>query len=179
MVIGVDQRLTKPGDGTGSAKIPCENFITKKVGDTLYVCVHAPMDKDERFSVAAGIAEVIREMEVTRWVIGGDFNSFPDDGGFHQMDETNHVLNTRSVSDNATAVSNGKLAMKSFKPYPYDFVDPDALDLHGKLDHILVHGFRVEHDDDDKLKCVVDDTEIKGKNWHPSDHFPVIVGLNV
>lgn len=82
----------------------------------------------------------------------------------------NYHLETYSASEFATNESDGKLALKSFYPYPYDYVPEEALALRGKLDHILVHVFMTE-------SCKVIDRNIEGRNWKPSDHMPIVAEL--
>lgn len=75
-------------------------------------------------------------------------------------------------------MSDGKIATRSFKAYPYDPVPQSALDISldvpGKLDQILVNGFKLA---EGTTPVVMDVAKVPNKNFAPSDHHPMTAVL--
>lgn len=134
--------------------------------------VHLPMQAEEREAALAKLYSVRKiNSQIHNWVIGGDFNSFPDQGGSELLLKFNARMGTYSASEFAHSCSRPtQLAKKTFWPYPYDYVPEQALAMDGKLDHILVNGYLAS-------SAVVHDGSRPKHNWAASDHFPVEVTL--
>lgn len=84
------------------------------------------------------------------------------------------VTDTVCISDAALSETSGKLAIRSFKAYPYDVVPEAALKMAGKLDHILVKGLKVQ---DGTLPIVLDAAQVPKKAFSPSDHYAIKASL--
>lgn len=138
--------------------------------DAVFISIHFPTNEQGRKDMVHNFSKCLPKdcTDKTKLVVGGDFNAFPDRWGYTQIPLLNSLLGTYSATETAVNLSDGKLAIKSFSPYPYDYVPPEALALYGKLDHILVRGWDFE-------AAVVDDRLMEKKNWRASDHFPVTV----
>jgi len=135
------------------------------------VNVHLPMETSERSTAANNIVFVkTANTQIKKWIVAGDFNAFPDQGGSEMMLQLNAELGTYSGSEFARSRVTGELATKTFRPYPYDYVPETALAMAGKLDHVLVKGFVTK-------SALVDDSPRPKHNWTPSDHFPVVLDL--
>jgi len=143
-----------------------------KSGDMMIGCIHFPMFVDKRM---AAVDEIIKfrnsHADVKQWIIGGDFNSFPDGRGPEQMIRLNAGIGSYSATEFAISRTTGNIALKSFAPYPYDYVPEAALRLYGKLDHILLIGI-IGSD------AMVEDVNRPNHNWAPSDHFPITVEVS-
>jgi endonuclease/exonuclease/phosphatase family metal-dependent hydrolase len=136
--------------------------------NTYIISVHFPMGRAERFSHVRQLAkEQLKSESYPSLIVGGDFNSFPDDGGYEQMQELNYELDTYNATSYALNSNDGELTLKSFAPYPFDPIPKKAESMIGKLDHILVRDWKV-------IEAVVDNRKIPGTNFHPSDHLPII-----
>lgn len=189
LAIGLHNDFIGGGHPSIVSNNPGNPFLIVRLQSTLFACVHFPMDEERRMRTAAHIGKVIVESAHPddKWVIGGDFNAFPDGNGGRQMALLNWLASTYSASEYASYLGTQTLALKTFKPYPFDPVPEDIQALNGRLDHILVHGFLT-------LDAVVDPSTINGRNGdeaddsddaaddavdaiHPSDHFPVLVVL--
>lgn len=176
LVTGVKESLSGSWTYTGpknSLWVYCNDL------DTWIVNVHLRHTAADRFASGTAISALVakfkgsrtgNELPVQKWIIAGDFNSFPDARGEEQIAQLSHTSNTYEASAYARYKTDNKPALKSFKHYPYDPVPPEVAALPGKLDHILVFGFV-------SRSAVVDDRNIPGYDWAPSDHYPVIVEL--
>lgn len=135
------------------------------------VNVHFPMEESGRQQASDSLTFVKKvNPQIGNWIVAGDFNAFPDQAGGDFMLRLNATLGTYSASEFARSRVSGKLAGKTFMPYPYDYVPESALAMDGKLDHILVKGMYVH-------AAIVEDRLRPKHNWTPSDHFPVVVTI--
>jgi len=138
------------------------------IDKTAIVNVHFPMTTEGRFAMAEHFTECFpKDSTFTKIIIAGDFNSFPDLRGAEQMEIIKKMTGTEIVSDNAKSMKTFGFALKSFYPYPYDEVPEETLKIPGKLDHILVKGYTCHE------IYVLDDEKVEGKDFAPSDHFPI------
>ncbi len=136
---------------------------------------HCPMEEKGRMTMASNFDQCLPSDRVFRLIIAGDFNSFPDGRGPEQIETIQKVTGTVCISDFALSEFSGEIATRSFKAYPYDVVPEEALKMQGKLDHIFVKGLRVA---DNTVPLVLDARTVEGKDFSPSDHYPITVALN-
>lgn len=148
-----------------------EKVMGLVIDDICLVNVHCPMTQEGRFAMANHFDECIPKDREYRLIIAGDFNSFPDCYGPEQLEIVSVVTGTVRVSDEALSEVTGEIAIRSFKPYPYDVVPEEALKMAGKLDHIFINGFQAMN------PVVIDSPTVQGKNFSPSDHYPLRVSL--
>lgn len=134
--------------------------------ETLFLSIHFPMELADRKKFSDVLQNLTNKFQCV--IIGGDFNSFPNMWGYQQIIKINGHCGTHSLSEFALYKSDGSFATKSFIPYPYDFVPKNALNMIGKLDHILGKNVVLVEN------AIVDDSCIEGTNIIPSDHMPII-----
>lgn len=147
----------------------CEKVLFCKLGELLIACVHMPKGQLGRKFMSEHFHKVLANFKYKRLIIGGDFNSLPYDSGYEQMTTMNAVCGTYSATEYAVNESDGKIAKKSYVPYPYNVVSPKYLQLNGKLDHILARNLIVE-------KSIVHDyTLIPRSSAYLSEHFAITV----
>lgn len=147
-----------------------EKVLGLVIGDLCLINVHFPMEEKGRLAMAANLQECLSSDKSYRIIIAGDFNSFPDCKGPEQIETIRKVTETTRISDLALSETSKEIATRSFKPYPYDFVPQEALEMPGKLDHIFVKGFRIT---DETTPLVLDLTKVEGWDFTPSDHYPI------
>jgi endonuclease/exonuclease/phosphatase family metal-dependent hydrolase len=140
------------------------------MGDLCLINAHFPREEKGRLAMAANLHECLPSDKSYRVIIAGDFNSFPNCKGPEQIETIRKVTETNRISDLALSEISKEIATHSFKPYPYDFVPPEALEMPGKLKHIFVKGFRIT---DETTPLVLDVTKMKGWDFTPSDHYPI------
>lgn len=137
------------------------------------VNVHAPVSDTGRADLASALAEHTKRSTTRGLVIAGDFNSFPDRDGAAQMEEICMSTGCANLTLGARNVSNDNVALRSFEPYPFDHVPPEAREVPGKLDHVLARGWKVA----EETRPRVDDTLSKLIGFNPSDHMMLFVEL--
>lgn len=172
MAIGVHSDLSSGGIIKLDDSPPDCLSVLWPESKTVIVNVHLPMEKDARQAATLELKKFKTNHEAAAWIVGGDFNSFPDADGFNFMLSLNAALGTHSATEFARSATDcSKLATKTFKPYPYDIVDACALEMDGKLDHILFSGLTA------RSALVFDNLtyEHNLQYWPPSDHYPVLV----
>lgn len=151
-----------------------EKVLGLVIGDLCLVNMHFPMEEKGRLSMAANLDQCLPANKGYRVIIAGDFNAFPAYKGAEQLDTIQKVTNTARISDLAISEITGQIATRSFIPYPYDFVPEEALKMPGKLDHIFVRGLKIA---DGTTPVVLDAALVEGKEFAPSDHFPLMCEL--
>jgi len=160
-----------------SSPIHCITCTLRFFGSVRFATVHAPRTTNGRM----GMADVLE-----RWyddlsayndapvplVIGGDWNSFPDRYGTEQMALVAARFRANDVTRDAISETTRQHAERSFAPYPYDQLPPEAANAVGKLDHILGKGMRIASN----TRAVVLDKHTDAE-FAPSDHFLMYVDL--
>lgn len=147
-----------------------EKVLGLIIGDLCLLNVHFPMEEKGRMSMASNLDQCFPLDRVYRVILAGDFNAFPDCKGPEQLETIQKVTQTERISDQAISEFSGEIATRSFKAYPYDIVPDEALKMPGKLDHIFVKGLRIAGD---TTPLVLDARSVEGKDFSPSDHYPI------
>lgn len=149
-----------------------EKVLGLVIGDLCLLNAHFPMDEKGRMAMASNFDACLPKNSVA--IIAGDFNSFPDARGQEQVEILAKVSETVRISDLAISESSGELATRSFNAYPYDQVPTESLSIGGKLDHIFVKGLTLI---ENTTPLVLDARKVEGKDFAPSDHYPIIAVL--
>jgi endonuclease/exonuclease/phosphatase family metal-dependent hydrolase len=149
-----------------------EKVLGLTMGDLCLVNVHCCMEENGRMLTAEYFKECLPSDKNYRLIIAGDFNSFPDGHGTEQIETIQKITDTVCISNEAISEATGNIATHSFKAYPYDVIPQHGLP--GKLDHIFVKGLNLTENTKPK---VLDTQTVDGKNFAPSDHYPITATL--
>lgn len=152
-----------------------EKVMGVTLGNICLLNAHFPMEESGRMAMAENFDRCLPSDKEYRLIIAGDFNAFPDCKGPEQIETIRKVTGTVRISDYALSESTGEIATRSFEAYPYDEVPEEALKLIGKLDHIYLKGFKVV---EGTTPLVLDARKVAGKDFSPSDLYPIIITLS-
>jgi endonuclease/exonuclease/phosphatase family metal-dependent hydrolase len=144
-----------------------------RYGDT-YINAHFPMGKQWRWDFCKQLVELIEYY--SNVFITGDFNTFPDDGGFEQLQ---YIQSFGKVYDAALMLVNPEgteRVLQTFDPYPYDKVPDSALNAPAlNLDHIFI---RCDMVHEPPKAFALKDLEFKGEKYGISDHSALIISFH-
>lgn len=133
------------------------------------MCVHLSVDATARWTQVNKIGGVLfheARRPGAKVILAGNFNTFPSADGLQQIPYLASLAGLTSATEGAISCLTKQLATTTFSPFPFDSVDPHALQAPGKLDHILCKGFV-------PIQSYVDDRPSPSLACGLSNHFLV------